>query len=233
MPANRGTREGRKDNRATEAMAITVLVALWLTGWCRPKVLPAWHGAARVAGAVRWHTIGLLRYRGADGQTVRNKVRRIRRRWGTRLLTCIGRPRKATKKKRAKQRESAERVKRKGQRGLKAKEAPSRREPRCKEGTRERTAGSSRGRDEVRKVTKGSARWVWQLIVMGILTWQKVFRGWERERRYNESRLSTDNSKRTSVQERRQGVAISAEEIMEYYGYNGSQGGGNFGPLKW
>ena len=176
MPANRGTREWRKDNRATEAMAITVLVVIWLTSWCRPKVSLARHGAARVAGAVRWHTIGLLRYRGADGQTVRNKVRRIRRRWGTRLLTCIGRPRKATKKKRAKQRESVERVKRKGQRGLKAKEAPSMREPRFKEGSRERTAGSSRGRDEVRKVTKGSARWLWQLIVLGVLTWQKVFR---------------------------------------------------------
>ena len=53
--------------------------------------------------------------------------------------------------------------------------------------------------------------------------------GGEHERRYNESRLSTENSKRTPVQERRQGVAISTEEIMQYYVFNGSQGWGNFG----
>ena len=81
----------------------------------------------------------------------------------------------------------------------------------------------------MREVTNGSARWVWQLIVLGVLTWQKVFRGREHERRYNESRLSTDNSKRTPAQERRQGVAISTEEVMEYYVFNGSQGWGDFG----
>ena len=40
---------------------------------------------------MRWYAIRALRVRGADGQTMRNKFRRLRRKWGRRWGTLLGR----------------------------------------------------------------------------------------------------------------------------------------------
>ena len=61
--------------RGMEWVVLAVLGVLWTT----------WEGDGAVASTIRSSVVGLMRFRCADGQMARNKVRRVFRRWGKKL----------------------------------------------------------------------------------------------------------------------------------------------------
>ena len=70
----------------------TQLANIFVLPLCvRQQMDSARKARSSVGGWMRWYAIRALRVRGADGQTMRNKLRRLRRKRGRRWGTCIGR----------------------------------------------------------------------------------------------------------------------------------------------